>query len=310
MSSSICTLNLHKNCGFHMKDFLGSTVVSVAFACCYPSYAAEISRFMSTSGSVQLNETNGRALLRFDQSGKIATLPADWRETSIERVVSLNKQATGVVISYASGVCASRQALMVITPTMVAGPYQLGGCEDSLAYQVSNDRDAFVAIRTDAQPVMAWVYNANTREFRGPATVTLPNSLARLVPASTNHLMQANPLRAVITPPVNLPSALPSTPLAGIAAEGEAQISSITAPKRSAPAHRKSTPFSQDDRVAATLPDRDYLRADVVEPVVTRTASTAPSRRKTIRPSDDVADVSQQVRQTTKAQPQVTIDLR
>src|SRR5450830_1383646 len=101
--------------------------------------AAEISSFESSRGQVLVYEDAGRASFQFEQGGRL-NLPADWRETNVERTVPLKNQNTAVVVSYADSKCAASQALIVITPSKIWGPYHLGGCEETLAYQLSSDR--------------------------------------------------------------------------------------------------------------------------------------------------------------------------
>ncbi|MBK9445818.1 MAG: hypothetical protein IPO00_06865 [Betaproteobacteria bacterium] len=84
-----------------------------------------------------------------------------------------------MVVSYADAGCDSRQALVVVAPSKVWGPYALGGCGETLAIQTSDDGDSLVAMRMEVNPT-AWVYTASDANFRGPVKVRLPARLQQL----------------------------------------------------------------------------------------------------------------------------------
>lgn len=261
--------------------------------------AAEVSHFNSTNGPVRFNEMSGRASFQFEQSGKTAYLPDDWRESTVERVVALSGPTTAVVISYSSVTCAARQALMIITKDQVAGPYQLGGCEDSLAYQVSIDRNSLVAIRTDARPVFAWVYTADTREFRGPTTVVLPGSLAKLMSSYTEAVPHED------TAPAHAP--IKADPV-----KQERRLTTIAKAALKSPTQPRDKPSVgvQVASASESKTPRTFAQGDESLNLVKAAPVPTPSFRKPALSANDAEVITQEVKKSTKAQPQVTIDLR
>lgn len=175
--------------------------------------ASLVSQFESARGPVShLEEPNGRAYLNLERSGKRVPFPATWRNTNVEHAMDLGTQ-TAVVVSYSEPGCEARLALLVVTPAVVWGPYQLGECNDMLAYQRSEDRSSFVAIRADGSRPLAWVYSTLDQNFRGPAKVELPSSLAALTaarPAPRAPAPTRTPAPSPAAPPA--PAARPPKP--------------------------------------------------------------------------------------------------
>lgn len=213
-----------------------------AFACGFApvleAQAAElVSQFESTRGPVSHYESeNGSAHLLLERANKRVPLPAAWRNTNIEHTMDLGSE-TAVVVSYSDSKCEARLALLVVTPAVVWGPYDLGGCNEMLAYQRSADGTAFVAIRADGSKPLAWTYSTVDQDFRGPAEVALPPSLAALTttpakPATAPKPAAPAPGKAPTAtarpsappPPKPAPSPVPAAPSAPSPAPAPAPV--------------------------------------------------------------------------------------
>lgn len=192
--------------------------------------ANQISQFETVRGPIRhFEKEDGKAHLLLQRTGRRVALPAHWKNTNAEQTMSLGSQ-TAVVVSYSDDGCDARLALLVVTPTVIWGPYQLGQkCDDVLAYQRSEDGTAFVAIRADGSFPAAWVYSALDEKFRGPALIPLPGGLATMAnhglpppepsskpaeagPTATPDPMHSPPKRATAPPPRPSAPPRPSTP--------------------------------------------------------------------------------------------------
>lgn len=145
----------------------------------------EIDAFQSVRGEiVQLENLHGESLLRFADNTRI-TFPSVWRETSVVHVIPLSQQ-TAVLLSSSEPGCGAQMSLVVIDATVVWGPYAVGRCNDTLAYQRSDDSESLVAFQLNGTNRLAWVYSADEHTFHGPSVVTLPSRLLRMAqPLST-----------------------------------------------------------------------------------------------------------------------------
>lgn len=180
-------------------------VLAALVACIALSFDAQaanlISQFESARGPVShLEEANGKAHLLLERTGKRVPLPPQWKNTNVEQTMDLGSQ-TAVVVSYSDRSCDARLALLVVTPAIVWGPYQLGECNDMLAYQRSDDGTSFVAIRANGTRPLAWVYSAFDQELRGPAKIALPSSLAALA-----SVPEPEPPRPIAPPVAKMPA--------------------------------------------------------------------------------------------------------
>lgn len=176
-----------------------------------------ISRHETARGAITHHENAaGHAYLKIERTGKHIPLPQDWRYTKVEHTMDLASEAA-IVVSYADQRCDARLALIVVTPTTVWGPYALGECDEMLAYQRSMDGHAFVAIRSDGPQPLAWTYSTRDQNFRGPAQVSLPPSLAALAaatpPASPELPGRPRPATPSAPPAAPAPRAAPPKPV-------------------------------------------------------------------------------------------------
>lgn len=169
----------------------------------------EITRFDTIHGEVIHGEDDrGRSSLKFTRKGNMVPLSADWKNVTVEQVIDLNGQ-TGILMSHAVGRCESRASLLVVTQKVFWGPYDVGDCEDVLAYQKSENGEAFIAIRTDKANGNAWVYSSDDESFRGPVSVRLPESMAFMVPDED----VARPIQKGKSVPRPAPAKKPSSPI-------------------------------------------------------------------------------------------------
>jgi len=187
---------------------LGAVVPALA-------HAEEIARLESARGQVRLVEDAGVASLITAADGSIR-LPSDWRQVDITMVSRLNNRQTALILAYADRTCAAKQALLVITPTRIWGPYAIGACEQAMAYQVTANEDALVAMPADGRSRNAWVYSSDDSALRGPARISLPDNLARLAgPAADTASAPA--VKPASPPPPTMPAgpvAVPPPPIA------------------------------------------------------------------------------------------------
>ncbi len=150
------------------------------FACAHAQAQAlrEISRFDTIHGEVIHQEgAGGLSRLEFVTKGNKVALPKTWGRVSVEQVIDLNGQ-TAILLSHSESNCPSRLALAVVSRDTFWGPYAVGGCEDILIHQRSEDGSDLIAVRADATGSLAWVYSAKDSQFRGPVAVDLPAGMA------------------------------------------------------------------------------------------------------------------------------------
>ncbi len=190
------------------------------FACAHAQAQtfAEIGRFDTIHGEVIHQEgTGGLSRLDFVTKGNKVALPKTWGRVSIEQVIDLNGQ-TAILLSHSESNCPSRLALAVVSRDTFWGPYAVGGCEDILIHQRSEDGNDLIAVRADTTGSLAWVYSAEDSLFRGPVTVDLPASLSSILPKTP----VASPAQKV-APPLRVTTPKPSTkvPMADSLGGGE-----------------------------------------------------------------------------------------
>ena len=263
-------------------------VLSLLLPCFYQAHAAPalIKEVTSVRGRMQLVENEQlNSFLVFPQEQRQLILNSSWRDTNIEYLTQVGDQ-TVVVMAYSDSLCTSRQALIAVTPRGVWGPYQVGGCEDTLIYQRGEAKDSFVAL--NPKDAMAWVYTANDEKFRGPARIELPGQLRQFVPTT--------PPLPISTPPTTPPAATPPV-VAG------SQVAGKTPRAPQANVQNPSAPASLPPALPAIVP-------------AARTIATAPPQRQNPSPdrspkfsSADASVVAEKVAKTTKPQRQVVIDL-
>ena len=263
-------------------------VLSLLLPCFYQAHAAPalIKEVTSVRGRMQLVENEQlNSFLVFPQEQRQLILNSSWRDTNIEYLTQVGDQ-TVVVMAYSDALCTSRQALIAVTPRGVWGPYQVGGCEDTLIYQRGEAKDSFVAL--NPKDAMAWVYTANDEKFRGPARIELPGQLRQFVPTT--------PPLPISTPPTTPPAATPPV-VAG------SQVAGKTPRAPQANVQNPSAPASLPPAIPAIVP-------------AARTIATAPPQRLNPSPdrspkfsSADASVVAEKVAKTTRPQRQVVIDL-
>jgi hypothetical protein len=131
----------------------------------------------------------------------------------------------------------------VITPTNIWGPYAIGACEQAMAYQVTANEEALVAMPADGRSRNAWVYSSDDSALRGPARVNLPDNLSRLAGPAAD---------TASAPTVKPPPALVPLPVAPVAA----QAPPVPAPAKpasaaqSVPRPPRAPKLSKDDASA------------------------------------------------------------
>ena len=134
-----------------------------------------VKEIQSVRGRVQLIENEqAQSFLDFVDDHRPVNLNGAWQATNIEYTTQIGDQ-TAIVLGYSDATCSSRQALLIITAKQIWGPYQLGGCDDTLIYQRAEANNSFVAM--NPRNSMAWVYTVSDERFRGPATIELPEQL-------------------------------------------------------------------------------------------------------------------------------------
>ena len=263
-------------------------VLSLLLPAFYQAHAEAtlIKEVPSVRGRMQLVENQQlNSFLVFPQEERQLILNSAWRETNIEYLTQVGDQ-TVVVMAYSDALCTSRQALIAVTPRGVWGPYQIGGCEDTLIYQRGEAKDSFVAL--NPKDAMAWVYTANDEKFRGPARIELPGQLRQFVPIT--------PPLPLSTPPTPPPAARPP-----VVAGPEVAAKTPRAPQ--ANIQNPSAPLSSPPALPAVAS-------------AARTIATAPPQRQNPSPNRspkfspaDASVVAEKVAKTTRPQRQVVIDL-
>ena len=258
----------------------------------YQAHAAVtlIKEVPSVRGLMQLVENEQlNSFLVFPQEQRQLMLNSAWRNTNVEYLTQVGDQ-TVVVMAYADAQCTSRQALLAVTPRGVWGPYQIGGCEDTLIYQRSEAKDSFVAL--NPKDAMAWVYTASDEKFRGPARIELPEQLRQFVSPAT--LPPAT--TPISTPPIDTPKAV--------------------APPAMTQAPRAQRISRQSASAAAPAPIPLALPPTAPTAVtITAAAAAAPQRQSPVQnrsprfSSADASAVAEKVAKTTRPQRQVNIDL-
>ncbi len=246
----------------------------------------------SVRGRMQLVENEQlNSFLVFPQEQRQLVLNNAWRNTNVEYLTQVGDQ-TVVVMAYADAQCTSRQALLAVTPRGVWGPYQIGGCEDTLIYQRSEAKDSFVAL--NPKDAMAWVYTASDEKFRGPARIELPEQLRQFVAPAPLPPAAA----PISTPSIDTPTAVapPATTQAPRAQRASRPSAGATAP----------TP------APAPIP---LVLPPTAPAAVTIPAAAAPQRQNPVQnrgprfSSADASVVAEKVAKTTRPQRQVIIDL-
>jgi len=228
---------------------------------------AEVARFNSIHGEVlQYEDAQGISSLAFSKKGVKVALPREWKNVSVDQVLDLKGQ-TGILMSHTDGLCESRTSLLVVTQRVIRGPYNLGDCEDVMAYQKSEDGRSLIGIRADKANGKAWVYSSDDESFRGPVAIKLPESMAALVPKedapkqrpaarqtaaakveapSPRPAPEPAPMSATVPPATTLPRQVkPSATLVEIArpsAEAGGTLSSSDASKVVAEAKKTTAP--------------------------------------------------------------------
>lgn len=174
----------------------------------------DITRFKTIHGEVIHNENaQGRSILSFVTKGNQVPMPADWKNANVDQVIDLEGE-TAILMSHTEGKCDSRMSLLVVTKKMFLGPYNLGECEDVMAYQKSDDGKALIAIRADKANGRAWVYSTDDDSFRGPVSIKLPASMAQMVPKEDVVREVPQEVKDFITKPSATPSVKkPTKPL-------------------------------------------------------------------------------------------------
>ena len=170
-----------------------------------------IGRFNSVAGPFSHMETPaGQAYLSLHERKMQVQLPDDWRESTVETTMELDGD-TAVVMSYRTAQCDSQTALIVISGKTVWGPYRLGGCDDVLAFQRSEDGKSFVAMRMDDRRSEAWTYSSKDKNFRGPMKVDLPGLLQGLSKARPAVAAAPTPRPPVAAKPAPVPTTAATT---------------------------------------------------------------------------------------------------
>jgi hypothetical protein len=265
----------------------------IAVFACTQTFAqsfVEISRFETIHGEVvHLEDTTGQSKLRFVTKGNLVALPSTWGRVSIEQVVDLNGQ-TAVLMSHTEANCPSRLALAVVSRNTFWGPYAVGGCEDILVHQRSEDGLDLLTVRADTAGSLAWVYSAADSRFRGPVAVDLPASMAMIVPKAPI----AAPAQKVT--PTKAPTVAPAQKVTPTKAPTVASAQKVT------PTQTVATP-------PLAVPTESSLRAGetLVSPRRAAAPAAASARLGAMTPQE-VSVVSQQARKAPAAKV-LSIDL-
>ena len=266
-------------------------ILSLLLPSFYQAHAAAtlIKEVPTVRGLMRLVENEQlNSFLVFPQEQRQLILNSAWRSTNIEYLTQVGDQ-TVVVMAYADALCTSRQALIAVTPRGVWGPYQVGGCEDTLIYQRSEAKDSFVAL--NPRDAMAWVYTASDEKFRGPARIELPEQLRQFV-STAPSLPTPTP---ITTPPTETPK--------------------VVAPPVTTQAPRAQRTSRQSAGAAASIPLALPPTAPSVVTTTTTAAASAPQRQNPVQnrspkfSSADASVVAEKVAKTTRPQRQVVIDL-
>jgi hypothetical protein len=232
-----------------------------------------IGRFNSVAGPFSHMETPaGQAYLSLHERKMQVQLPDDWRESTVETTMELDGD-TAVVMSYRTARCDSQTALIVISGKTVWGPYRLGGCDDVLAFQRSEDGKSFVAMRMDDRRSEAWTYSSKDKNFRGPMKVDLPGLLQGLSKARPAVVAAPTPRPPVAAKPAPVPATAATS-----AATARAEPSAPPAPnpKVSVPAPvPKPAP-----KPPAKVPIPSQLPQPVADAVVKHAQASTPPRRR------------------------------
>ena len=234
-----------------------------------------IGRFNSVAGPFSHMETPaGQAYLSLHERKMQVQLPDDWRESTVETTMELDGD-TAVVMSYRTAQCDSQTALIVISGKTVWGPYRLGGCDDVLAFQRSEDGKSFVAMRMDDRRSEAWTYSSKDKNFRGPMKVDLPGLLQGL--SKARPAVAAAPAPAPRPPVAAKPAPVPTTAATPVAtARTKPSAPPAPNPKVTVPAPvPKPAP-----RPPAKVPIPSQLPQPVADAVVKHAQATTPPRRR------------------------------
>lgn len=236
-----------------------------------------IGRFNSVAGPFSHMETPaGQAYLSLHERKMQVQLPDDWRESTVETTMELDGD-TAVVMSYRTAQCDSQTALIVISGKTVWGPYRLGGCDDVLAFQRSEDGKSFVAMRMDDRRSEAWTYSSKDKNFRGPMKVDLPGLLQGLSKARPAVAAAPAPAPAPRPPVAAKPAPVPTTAATPVAtARTKPSAPPAPNPKVSVPAPvPKPAP-----KPPAKVPIPSQLPQPVADAVVKHAQATTPPRRR------------------------------
>ncbi|WP_350599214.1 hypothetical protein [Pseudomonas sp. 65/3-MNA-CIBAN-0223] len=234
-----------------------------------------IGRFNSVAGPFSHMETPaGQAYLSLHERKMQVQLPDDWRESTVETTMELDGD-TAVVMSYRTAQCDSQTALIVISGKTVWGPYRLGGCDDMLAFQRSEDGKSFVAMRMDDRRSEAWTYSSKDKNFRGPMKVDLPGLLQGL--SKARPAVAAAPAPAPRPPVAAKPAPVPTTAATPVAtARTKPSAPPAPNPKVTVPAPvPKPAP-----KPPAKVPIPSQLPQPVADAVVKHAQATTPPRRR------------------------------
>ena len=228
-----------------------------------------IGRFNSVAGPFSHMETPaGQAYLSLHERKMQVQLPDDWRESTVETTMELDGD-TAVVMSYRTAQCDSQTALIVISGKTVWGPYRLGGCDDVLAFQRSEDGKSFVAMRMDDRRSEAWTYSSKDKNFRGPMKVDLPGLLQGLSKARPAVAAAPAPRPPVASKPAPVPTAAATS-----AATARAEPSAPPAP------NPKVTVPAPVPKPPAKVPIPSQLPQPVADAVVKHAQASTPPRRR------------------------------
>jgi hypothetical protein len=231
-----------------------------------------VKEIQSVRGRVQLVENErAQSFLEFVDEHRVLNLSSGWQSTNIEYSTQIGDQ-TAIVMGYSDAACSSRQALLIVTAKRIWGPYQLGGCEDTLIYQRGEANDSFVAM--NPRDSMAWVYTVSDERFRGPAAIELPEQLRQFSRAQV--------------PPEKLPAFAPILKGKDTTVNSGTAATSASTPRRAEPGVSRSP-----------LPTTKSTSAG---------SGLSPIRPPKMSPAD-ASDVANKVARTTRPQKQVVIDL-
>ena len=236
-----------------------------------------IGRFNSVAGPFSHMETPaGQAYLSLHERKMQVQLPDDWRESTVETTMELDGD-TAVVMSYRTAQCDSQTALIVISGKTVWGPYRLGGCDDVLAFQRSEDGKSFVAMRMDDRRSEAWTYSSKDKNFRGPMKVDLPGLLQGLSKARPAVAAAPTPRPPVAAKPAPVPATAATS---AATARAEPSAPSAPNPKVSVPAPVPKPAHKPPAKPPAKVPIPSQLPQPVADAVVKHAQASTPPRRR------------------------------